>query len=187
MSTSASKDIEPITAEDLARMPGVGPCELVDGRIVPMSPTGGEHARIEVRISQVLQTFVQSRRLGQVLGGEVGIFTARGPDTVRGADVAFISTERYERLGSKLGFLDVAPELVVEILSPRDSASELTQKLREYFTAGVLLVWVVDPSARAVLAYRSLTDVREFRETESLSGDEVLPGFEAPLRALFEE
>src|SRR3972149_2772219 len=113
--------------------------------------------------------------------GEVGTSTQRNPDTGRGADVAYISNERYERLGSKRGFLDVAPDLVVEVLSPHDSASELTQKLREYFAVGVRLVWVADPTARAVLAYRSLTDVRELRESDRLSGDEVLPGFEAPV------
>ncbi len=90
-------------------------------------------------------------------------------------------------MGSKQGFLDVAPDLVVEVLSPHDSAAGLTQKLREYFAIGVRLVWVADPGARAVLAYRSLTDVREIRETDRLTGDDVLPGFEVPVASLFEE
>ena len=185
--TTAPTNTRPITGEELAQRAGVGPCELVEGRIVPMSPTGGEHGRIEGNFYEALKAFARSRNLGKVLVGEVGIFTRRNPDTVRGADVAYVSNERYERLGSKRGFLDVAPDLVVEVLSPHDSASELTQKLREYFAVGVRLVWVADPTARAVLAYRSLTDVRELRESDRLSGDEVLPGFEAPVAALFEE
>ena len=184
---STSTEAKPITGQELALLPDVGPCELVEGRIVPMSPTGGEHGRIESNFGEAMTAFARSRKLGKVFVGEVGIFTRRDPDTVRGADVAYLSNERYERLGSKRGFLDVAPDLVVEVLSPHDSASGLTQKLREYFAIGVRLVWVADPGARAVLAYRSVTDVGEIRETDQLSGDDVLPGFEVAVASLFEE
>ena len=186
-STTSPTDARPITGEELAELPNLGPCELVLGRIVPMSPAGGEHGRVEANFCEAIRSFVRPRRLGKVLVGEVGIFTRRDPDTVRGADVAFISNERYERLESKRGFLKVAPDLVVEVLSPHDSAAEVAQKLREYFAVGVRLVWVADPEAKAVRAYRSLTDVRELRESDRLSGDDLLPGFEAEVRTLFEE
>ena len=152
-----------------------------------MSPTGGEHGRVEFNFGEAINSLARSRNLGKVFVGEVGIFTRRAPDTVRGADVAYLSNERYERLGSKQGFLSVAPDLVVEVLSPHDSAAGLTQKLREYFAIGVRLVWVADPGARAVLAYRSFTDVREIRETDRLSGEDVLPGFEVSVASLFDE
>jgi Uma2 family endonuclease len=83
--------------------------------------------------------------------------------------------------------LDVAPELVVEVLSPDDRAVEVNQKLREYFAIGVRQVWVADPEACSVSAYRSPTDVSEFRETDRLSRGDVLPGFEVAVAALFEE
>jgi Uma2 family endonuclease len=184
---TAPTDAKLITGEEFALLPDLGPCELVNGRIVPMSPTGGEHGRVESNFGAAITAFARSHKLGKVFVGEVGIFTRRDPDTVRGADVAYLSNERYDRLGSKQGFLDVAPDLVVEVLSPHDSAAGLTQKLREYFAIGVRLVWVADPDARAVLAYRSLTDVREIRETDRLTGDDVLPGFEVPVASLFEE
>jgi Uma2 family endonuclease len=183
---TAPTDAKLITGEELALLPDLGPCELVNGRIVPMSPTGGEHGRVEFNFGDAINSLARSRKLGKVFVGEVGIFTRRGPDTVRGADVAYLSNERYERLRSKQGFLD-APDLVVQVLSPHDSAAGLTQKLREYFAIGVRLVWVADPDARAVLAYRSLTDVREIRDTDRLSGDDVLPGFEVAVASLFEE
>jgi Uma2 family endonuclease len=82
--------------------------------------------------------------------------------------------------------LDVAPELVVEILSPHDSWSDVTQKLRGYFTIGVQLVGVVDPQAWMVYAYRSMTDVREFSEHDELPGDDILPGFSVKVAQLFE-
>ena len=176
-----------ITGEELARLGDIGSCELIDGRIVPMSPTGDEDAGIESNIDEILKAFVRPRRLGKVRVGEVGIYTRRNPDRVRGADVAFISNERYDRRSRESAFLDVAPDLVVEILSPDDRVVGLMEKLREYFAIGVRLVWVVDPRARRVQAYRSVTDVREFTEGDRLPGDEVLPGFSAPVANLFED
>jgi Uma2 family endonuclease len=151
-----------------------------------MSPTGFEHGEIENAIGAELRSFVRARKLGKVLVGEVGIFTRRNPDYVRGADAIYISNERYAQKQSK-SYLDVAPELIVEIMSPGDTWSEVTQKLREYFAIGVQLVWVADPAAKIVYAYRSMTDVREFTEYDILPGDEILPGFSVPVAELFEE
>ena len=175
-----------ITGEELFRQPDAGPCELIDGKIVPMSPTGDERGGVEVNVSTSLVTFVRARRLGHVRAGEVGIYTRRNPDRVRAADVLYISDTRYGRRTITAGYLDVAPELVVEILSPRDTVMELTEKLREYFAIGVTLVWLIDPSARRVFVYRSLTEIRELTDADRLSGEEVLPGFELPVAALFE-
>jgi Uma2 family endonuclease len=174
-----------ITGEELAEMGNLGRCELIEGRIVSMAPTGDEHGGVEINIGAVLKEFVRTHNLGKVRGGEVGIYIRRNPDTVRGADVLFISHERYAQKKSS-SFLDVAPELVVEILSPHDPWSEVTQKLREYFAIGVQLIWAVDPQARMVYAYRSMTDVREFTEHDELPGDDILPGFSAKIAQLFE-
>jgi len=176
---------EPITGDELAAMGDIGRCELVEGKIVPMSPTGYEHGDYEGNFYAILRAFVQTHHLGKVLVGEVGIYTRRKPDTVRGADVLYISNERYARKQSR-NFLDVAPDLIVEVLSPHDTWSAVTQKLREYFAIGVRLVWVADSSARRVYAYRSLTDVREFTINDNLPGDDVLPGFTVPVAQLFE-
>jgi Uma2 family endonuclease len=176
-----------ITGEEALALGDIGPYELVEGRIVPMSPTGYKHARYESNFDEYLKAFVRGRNLGHVLVGEVGIYTGRRPDTVRGADLAFISNERYAQQKKESGFLEVAPELVVEILSPDDRWNDVTQKLREYFSIGVKLVWVADPAARTVYAYRALTEVREFKETDLLPGDDILPGFSVPVANLFEE
>ena len=176
-----------VTGEEALAMGDIGPYELVEGRIVPMSPAADEHAGYESNFDEYIKAFVRQHKLGKVRVGEVGIYIRRNPDTVRAADVAFISNERYAQRKKKLGYLDVAPDLVVEIMSPDDRWSEVTQKLREYFSIGVRLVWVADPATRTVYAYRSLTDVREFSETATLTGDDVLPGFSVPVAALFEE
>ena len=74
----------------------------------------------------------------------------------------------------------------MEILSPDDSWSEVTQKLREYFAVSVRLVWIIDPHSRSVYAYRNLTDVREFTADDELPGDDVLPGFAIRVTELFD-
>jgi len=175
-----------VSGEELYARGDVGPCELIDGRISKMTPTGDQHGAIEANIAAELMAFVRSQDLGKVRVGEVGIYTSRDPDTVRAADVLFISNERYAKRQTP-GFFDIAPDLVVEILSPNDRWSEVTQKLREYFDVGVRLVWVVDPAARSVFSYRSLTDMREFGEQSELPGDDVLPGLSIPVSQLLEE
>ena len=175
-----------VTGEDLLAMGDIGPSELVEGRIVRMSPTGGKHAIYELNFAEQLKAFVKQYRLGKVMVGEVGIYTHRNPDTVRAADVAFISSARYSQW-KQTGFVDIAPELVVEMLSPDDRMSDMMRKLREYFSIGVKLVVVADPETKTVYTYRSLTDVREFGEADTLSGDDVLPGFSVPVADVFEE
>ncbi len=186
-SATSPTDARPITGEELALMPNLGPCDLVLGRIVELSPTGGEHGRIEGNFYAALRAFVRPRNLGKVLVGEVGIFTHRAPDSVRGADVVFISNARYESLRSSRKFLDVAPELVVEVLSPHDPPGELHRKLQEYLEVGVRLVWVADPDARTLTVYSSASDGRTLGETDLLTGGDVLPGFEVAVRELFED
>ncbi|NJO84985.1 MAG: Uma2 family endonuclease [Blastochloris sp.] len=181
-----STETKVITGDDLAALGAIGSYELVAGRIVPMSPTGELHGGYEANFCAILREFVKSHKLGKIRVGEVGIYTRRNPDTVRGADVLFISNERYAQVASR-SYLDVAPDLIVEILSPNDVWSEVMQKLREYFDIGVRTVWLADPQARIVYVYRSMTDVREFKEHDDLIDEDVLPGFAAPVAAFFED
>ena len=175
-----------VTAEELYHAPDSELTELIDGRIVRMEPTGSEHGDIEYQVGKAIDSYAEPRKLGRVQVGEVGIYIHRNPDRVRAADVLFISLERYAQRQNKRGYLDVAPELIVEILSPDDRALEVTQKLRDYFSIGVRLVWVIDPEQRIVYAYRSLTDVRAFTDSDTLTAEEVLPGFAVPVASLFE-
>ena len=160
-------------------MGDIGPCELVDGRIVAMSPTGVEHGEIEVRLAA-------ARGLGRVIGGEVGIFTRRNPDRVRGADVAFWSKARMPGKPTKK-FADIAPELVVEILSPDDRWQDVRQKIDEYFAIGVECVWIVEPENLAMQVFRSPSESSRLSEAEILRGEGVLEGFTLPVADLFAE
>ncbi len=175
-----------LTGDELLRLPHLNPCELVNGRIVRMTPTNADHGRIEVNVAVALKAFVRTQNLGSVMAGEVGIFTRRNPDTVRAADVLFLSHEREALRTRRQGFLDVAPDLIVEVLSPEDRPGEMQQKLSEYVAIGVRLVWVADPATRTVRAYRGLDDVRSLNVGDVLTGEEILPGFTMPVAAVFE-
>jgi len=186
-STAYKKEFseEVITGEDLASMGDIGPCELVKGKVAQMSPTGEKHGAIESNLVIRLGSFVKKRGLGCIRSGEVGIYTHRNPDTVRGVDVLYISKERYEKVRSA-SFLDVAPELVIEILSPDDRWANIMEKLHEYFESGVLVVWIVDAKARHAYAYRSVTDVKKFLLDDDLIAEDILPGFSMKVADLFE-
>ena len=182
--TSSSSPPSLITGEELAAMGDIGRTELVKGEIIHLMPTGHPHGFYEVNLATFLNVFVRTHQLGRVLGGEVGIYTHRQPDTVRGADVAFISHERLAQVQSK-SFLDVCPELIVEVMSPDDAWSEVHEKLEEYFAVGAKLLWVVDPRRQRVQVYHSLTDLEILTAQDTLTGGEVLPGFQVPVAELF--
>ena len=149
-----------------------------------MNPTSHIHGRIEGRFYRLLSDHVEPRKLGQVMVGEVGIYIRRNPDTIRAADVLYISNDRYAQLRSA-SYLDVAPELVVEVLSPDDSWQAVMRKLADYFSIGVKLVWVADPDARTIYAYRSVTEATQFKEGDTLTAPEVLPGLAVPVAEVF--
>lgn len=179
------KTEKPITAEKFAEMAEIGRAELIEGRIIEMPPPQNRHGRCESKFTIRIGNFVEQHQLGIVMSGENGIYIQRNPDTVRAADVTFISYAQWAKQLDKDGYLEVAPELIVEILSPSDSWTKVMKKLRDYFSIGVRLVWVADTETRIVHAFRSPTDVREFKEGEDLPGDEVLPGFSVPVVELF--
>ena len=85
------------------------------------------------------------------------------------------------------GFLTVAPELVVEIVSTSDRWQEMRQKIEEYFAIGVQRVWIVEPDNRDVLVYSASTEMRKLGEGDLLTGEGVLEGFSLPVAQLFEE
>ena len=159
------------------------PFELVKGKIIYMDYTGDEHGIIESEIARHLGNFVVTRHLGWVLTGEVGLYTQRAPDTVRGVDVIVISRQRLAAPSGKA--LQVAPELVVEIVSPSDRWSELRNKIAEYFAIGVERVWIVEPEKKQLLVYRTPTEFTQLTQQESVRGEGILEGFTLPLHELF--
>ena len=160
-------------------------CELIDGVLVEKT-MGYNESLIAVRIIHLIMSFLETHDLGIVLG-EAGTLRIL-PRQVRVPDVCFISWERFpNRQLPPEPIPALAPDLAIEVLSAGNTEQEMQRKLRDYFTAGVRLVWYVDPRTRSAKSYTSESQFVAVGETESLSGGDVLPGFELPLRALFEK
>lgn len=174
-----------ISGELLAQLPDPGPCELVEGRIVHMSPAGPRHGRLEGRVYGLLDRFLDSHPLGELFVGEVGIYTKRAPDTVRGADIAYVSHERLEQNDSEASYFTVAPDVIVEILSPSNRADEVETKVQEYLAAGSFEVWVVHPESRTLRRHLPGRAGSELLDETATLKTPVLPGFELPIAQIF--
>jgi Uma2 family endonuclease len=176
-----------IRAEEFALVAHVlGPCELVKGEIVPMSPGGVRHSKVTGRAYFLLETHNRSRQLGHVLTGEAGIIVARGPDTVRGADVAFISYQRLPKDATGTGFLQSPPELIVEVFSDDVSWKAIEEKIAEYHHFGVDLVWILEPRTSTLHAYGRGVPPVVLRETDTVSAEPYMPGFACRVAEFFE-
>lgn len=174
-----------ITGDALYAMTGIGPSELIKGEIVERMPTGYLHGRIESLIVTLINIFLRQHKLGKTFVGETGLFTSRDPDTVRAFDVAYMSNERFGQIQSR-SYLDVAPELVVEVMSPDDSWTMIQEKLAEYFAAGVQVIWIVDPKLEQLHSYRAVNEIEIFQIDDTVTCEDLLPGFAMALREVFE-
>jgi Uma2 family endonuclease len=143
-----------VTAEEFERMPEdvLDRYELIEGRLVPMSPVNFDHGRVVAQLLFLRKRHLQGTPVG-VVAAEVGFKLASNPDTVRGPDVAFIKNDRLPSRGTR-GFLKEPPDAVIEVLSPDDRPSEMRRKIAEYLTRGIAVVVLVDPKREAVTAYR---------------------------------
>lgn len=180
---------EPVlmTAEELLERPEDGwRYELVEGRLVRMSPTGWEHGQIVAALFLAVARFVEEQRLGLVLPAETGFWISPEgePDTVLAPDLAFIRAGREPAAGLK-GFPRLAPDLVAEVASPSQGRAELGAKAQRWLSGGVRLVWVILPDAQSVEVWRGTGLERTVSAEEELSGGEILPGFVLSVRKLF--
>ncbi len=160
-------------------------CELVDGVLVEKA-MGFYESRLAVVLSFFLEGYmVEENDLGIVLG-EAGS-TRMEPGLVRMPDVAFYSWEHFpNRLLPAGAFLQFAPDLAVEILSPSNTEREMDRKRGEYFAGGSRLVWQVYPDTRRVRVYTAVNAFVELDQDQTLDGGEVLPGFSLAVRRWFE-
>jgi Uma2 family endonuclease len=174
-----------ITATDLWQLPpSANRRELVHGEVVEHMPPGGQHGAIAVALAMLLRLWMRSTPGGYV-GVEAGYILARGPDTVRGADVSYVRAERIPAAGVPEGFWDIAPDLAVEVVSPSETADEVREKVRDFLAAGTPLVWTVHPRTREVIAHTPDGIARTFAEGDTLAFPDVLPGFSCMVAELF--
>ncbi len=176
---------KPLTADDLLALPADERYELEKGALIAMSPPpGSEHGSLANALAYLLTAHVRPNKLGQVFAAETGFRIGHNPDTVRAADVAFVSKARLPRQLPK-GYLDIPPDIVAEIVSPSDDADRVQAKTTEWLEAGVQIVLVVYPGPRQIAVYHSLHQVIILTESDTVTLEPVLSGFSIPVSEIF--
>src|SRR5688572_30766454 len=146
-----------MTAEELLRLPDNNMRhELIDGKLHEWPLNGGQHGYVSGRVAHQLGRFFErhSGVGGSLFAGGTGFWLTHDPDTVRAPDVAFVSESRVSRALIP-GYPELAPDLVVEVVSPNDTADELRIKVEQWLRAGSLLVWVLHPETGSAIIYES--------------------------------
>jgi Uma2 family endonuclease len=175
MSTRTKKKI--YTPEDLLKMSDGKSYELDNGKLV-LRPMGTESSWVGGKLFRRLDGFCEKKQSGWVLPSDASYQCfSDAPARVRKPDVSFIKRGRLPGERLPKGHCPIAPNLAVEVLSPRDLTSRTMKKIKEYLKAGVELVWVVDPELRTVWIYRQDGSIQELGEADELTGEDVLPGF----------
>ena len=142
---------------------------------------GAEHGRVAGTLLSSIGIHVDAHHLGTVLT-PTGFVLSRNPDTVRAPDGAYLRTDRMN-LGS--GYVEGAPDLAIEVLSPDDPQEYVREKVAEWLEAGARAVWVVDPDERAVTVHERHRKPKHLAETETLRGGSLLPDFEMSVADIF--
>ncbi len=157
--------------------------ELVDGTLVEKA-MGWQESLLAGVIMQWLNNYLDQHRIGVATGpdGMTRLFS----DTVRGPDVAFVAWTRLPdgRIPTA-PIPDLVPNFVIEVLSVSNTYSEMSRKRREYFHAGVELLWMVDHRSRTVTVFRSPQEALVVAEGQTLDGGKVLPGWQVDVAELF--
>jgi Uma2 family endonuclease len=185
MSVASEKKVW--TDEEFMALPDDGGrYELVDEEVVDMGNSGMEHGNISAYLCGLIELYVRPKKLGVTCDSSTA-FTLKSGNK-RSPDVSFVSKERLQGLRRlPKGFFQGAPDLAVEVISPSNTFEEIHTKLVEYFDNSCQLVWVINPDERSVVVYRQPQPDRLLKMTDSLDGEEVIPGFTLPVAELFAE
>ena len=175
-----------ITVDEFEATCGDERVELIDGVVVPMTPASNRPSRIGARITILLGMHVLPRQLGSLYNAEGGFVLFPDRETVRVPDVAFVRADRMPQGEARRHFPHLAPDLVVEVLSPTDRASDVLAKVAMYLDAGVPLIWLVDPDERTVTVLAANMAPVTLHAGDTLDGGEVLPELQISVADLFE-
>ena len=160
--------------------------ELVRGSIRTMTPASAAHGLVSMTVGWLLSTYVREHRLGVCFADSTGYTLPNLPNTVRAPDASFVRAGRLPADGVGGGFLRLAPDLAVEVLSPSESETDLAEKLADYRDAGTPLVWVIDPASRTVAVVSRGESIATLHVNQTLTGGDVVPGFACLVSDLFE-
>lgn len=158
--------------------------DLLRGELIQMSPAGRRHGRTTGRISKYLGSWIDDHDLGEWYTAETGFILARDPDILLAPDFSFVQSHRLP--ADEDGYLELAPDLIVEVVSPSDRWSQVTDQVLVWLDAGVRLVLIVDPIGQTVTVWTPDRVSRVLTTADTLDGGDVLPGFTLPIVRIFE-
>ncbi|CAN5664225.1 Uma2 family endonuclease [soil metagenome] len=182
-----SAETRQATIQDMQALPDDGHrYDLIRGEIIQLAPATGEHGAIAGEIARLIGNVARPERRGRVYTAEAGFVLAHDPDVLLCPDVSFVRSSRLGPLDEQRGFLDLAPDLAVEVLSPSESLRSIREKVSAYLDGGTQAVWVVDPVRRSVTVYLADGSITLLSEDEDLTGGDMLPGFNVTVAEIFE-
>ncbi|MBI1832759.1 MAG: Uma2 family endonuclease [Planctomycetes bacterium] len=175
----------PYTPADLLAMPDSSGVELVDGNLVE-KPVSVLSSMVEATTLTQLNVYCVATKSAVVLSSTNGIQCFPGePNKVRKPDISVVKRERMSAKHLSEGFLSIAPDVAVEVVSTHEEVAELNEKVEEYLAAGVALVWVIDPETEIVMIHRKDGTVTKLKKNDTLNGEDILPGFTCKVAELF--
>ena len=176
-----------LTAEDLLRLHSQGvKGELIKGVLHETVSAGAQHSFIAVRLLGAMGLYARRRRLGWVGGTDGGVLVERSPDTVREPDGYFVAGEWEPVEEDTDRYLEVVPDLVVEIVSPSDSDADVREKIAMWLELGVSMALEVRPASQTITVHRPGVPALTLTGDDVLDGGDVLPGFSLPLSEIFD-
>ena len=182
--TQAVHSIIP-TPNEVLRAQHEGGVEFVNGQLVE-KPVSLESSRVGLRIGFLLQRHVEQTGEAIICDSSLGYQCfAEEPARFRKPDVSVIRRERLAGLDSDPGLMPIPADLVVEVISPGDTAYDVSKKIEEYLENGFKLVWVVHPNTKTVVIHRADGSVGKLHEDDEVVGESVLPGFQCRVAEFF--
>jgi Uma2 family endonuclease len=182
--------VTPEQFEQLAYAEQLSRLELTKtGELIIMSPTGGEAGEKNFNLYIDLGIWNRQTKLGKAFDSSTLFILPNGAR--RSPDVSWIQLQRWDTLTQqqKKGFPPLAPDFVIELVSPSDLKNQryedLQAKMQEYLDNGVQLGWLIEPEAKTVEIYRSQHSVEILNNPQTLSGENILPGFSLDLTEIF--
>jgi len=174
-----------LSADEFFEQYGAGGYELIDGIVTEVSMPGFKHGKVVIKVGVELELYLRDNPIGHAAGNDTLFQLRRGPDTLRGPDVLFVSYAKQPADDVPDGPLKVIPELVFEVRSPSDPWTEVLEKVLDYLKAGVSVVVVLDPKTSTASVFRpnDLQDI--FAADQTLTIPDVLPGFAVAVGTLF--
>jgi len=176
----------PVTVDDLGGLALPESWELVDGRVIELSPTGAWSGRVGARFFLHLFSEGEAKGLGYAFAADVGYILFPDRRTVRAPDASFVVRGRLPDAGpEQRTFLPFPPDIAVEVLSPSDRLSDALAKVVMYLQAGVRLVWLAEPDQQTVTVFTQDVPPVTLGTDAVLDGGDVLPELQVPVADLF--